>query len=242
MDSILHDMCGRFTLHHSTEDVAERFAVEQTLLELKPRFNIAPSQPVAAVIQHESRVLQELKWGLVPSWARDPAIGNRLINARAETLASKPAFRGAFARGRCLIPASGYFEWKRVGRTRTPMLVRCDGGEPFVMAGLYERWQTPEEGILHSCTIITTEPNDVAANVHHRMPAILTEGGAEVWMDRELTDLKALTRVLRPYPLGDLVVHPVSDKVNQAFDDDPSMIVPVDPPAPEEDPQLDLGL
>ena len=242
MDSILHDMCGRFTLHHSTEDVAERFAVEQTLLELKPRFNIAPSQPVAAVIQHESRVLQELKWGLVPSWARDPAIGNRLINARAETLASKPAFRGAFARGRCLIPASGYFEWKRVGRTRTPMLVRRDGGEPFVMAGLYERWQTPEEGILHSCTIITTEPNDVAANVHHRMPAILTEGGAEVWMDRELTDLKALTRVLRPYPLGDLVVHPVSDKVNRAFDDDPSMIVPVDPPAPEEDPQLDLGL
>ena len=99
MISILHHMCGRFTLHHSTEDVAERFAVEQTLLELKPRFNIAPSQPVAAVIQRESRVLQELKWGLVPSWARDPAIGNRLINARAETLAARPAFRGALARG-----------------------------------------------------------------------------------------------------------------------------------------------
>jgi putative SOS response-associated peptidase YedK len=234
-------MCGRFTLHHATEDVAERFAVEQTLLELKPRFNIAPSQPVAAIVQRESRVLQELKWGLVPSWARDPAIGNRLINARAETLADKPAFRSAFARGRCLIPASGYYEWKREGRSRTPMLVRRHGGEPFLMAGLYERWPTPEEGVLRSCTIITTEPNEVAALVHHRMPAILTEGAAEVWMDREFTDVEALRRILRPYPLSDLVVHPVSDRVNRATDDDRTMIEPVDPPAPEEDSQLGLG-
>lgn len=233
-------MCGRFTLHHATEDVAERFSVEQTLLELKPRFNIAPSQPVAAIIQRESRVMQELKWGLVPSWAREPAIGNRLINARAETLAEKPAFRAAFARGRCLIPASGYFEWKRRGALRQPMLVRRQSNEPFVMAGLYERWQTPEEGILRSCSIITTEPNDIAASVHHRMPAILTADGAEIWMDRDLGDLDVLSHVLRPYPLGDLVVHPVSDKVNRAADDEPSMIEPVQPAGP--DPQLGLGL
>ena len=242
MLSILHHMCGRFTLHHSTEDVAERFAVEQTLLELQPRFNIAPSQPVAAVIQQESRVMQELKWGLVPSWARDPAIGNRLINARAETLAAKPAFRSAFARGRCLLPASGYFEWQRAGRSRTPMLVRRVGGEPFAMAGLYERWQTPEEGILRSCSIITTEPNEVAAMVHHRMPAILTSDSAEIWLDHEVTDLEALARVLRPYPLGDLVVHPVSDRVNHTDNDDVSLIDEVTPQTPEEDPQLGLGL
>ncbi|MBQ35235.1 MAG: hypothetical protein CME04_02495 [Gemmatimonadaceae bacterium] len=242
MVSILLVMCGRFTLHHSTEDVAERFAVEQTLLELKPRYNIAPSQPVAAVIQGESRVLQELKWGLVPSWARDPGIGNRLINARAETLADKPAFRTAFTRSRCLIPASGYFEWQRSGRLRTPMLLHRAGGEPFAIAGLYERWQTPEEGILRSCTIITTAPNEVAGGVHDRMPAILTAGGAEIWMDRELTDVDALSRVLRPYPLSDLILHPVSDRVNKAGDDDATMIDPVEPPMPEEDPQLGLGL
>jgi len=235
-------MCGRFTLHHSTEDVAELFAVEQTLLELQPRFNIAPSQPVAAVIQWESRVMQELKWGLVPSWARDPSIGNRLINARAETLANKPAFRGAFARGRCLIPASGYFEWRREGKTRTPMLVHRAGGEPFVMAGLYERWQTAEEGILRSCSIITTEPNEVAASVHHRMPAILTRDSAEIWLDRDSSDLDALARVLRPYQLSDLVVHPVSDRVNNAANDDPSLIDPVEPGVSDVDPQLGLGL
>lgn len=228
-------------MHHATEDVAERFAVEQTLLELKPRFNIAPSQPVAAIIQRESRVMQELKWGLVPSWARDPAIGNRMINARAETLAEKPAFRAAFARGRCLIPASGYFEWKRHGNLRQPMLVRRQSGEPFVMAGLYERWQTAEEGILRSCSIITTEPNDVAASVHHRMPAILTHDAAEIWMDRDLADPDALSSILRPYPLSDLVVHAVSDRVNRATDDDPSMIEPAAPVQPQQDPQLGLG-
>ncbi|MDA0333619.1 MAG: SOS response-associated peptidase [bacterium] len=242
MVSILHHMCGRFTLHHSTEDVAERFAVEQTLLELRPRFNIAPSQPVAAVIQRDSRVMQELKWGLVPSWARDPAIGNRLINARAETLADKPAFRGAFARGRCLIPASGYFEWHRAGQVRTPMLVRRAGGEPFAMAGLYERWQTPEEGILRSCSIITTEPNEVAATVHHRMPAILTREDVEIWLDADVTDLQALARVLRPYPLADLIVHPVSDRVNHAGNDDASLVDVVEPATPTQDPQLGLGL
>lgn len=235
-------MCGRFTLHHATEDVAERFSVEQTLLELKPRYNIAPSEPVAAVVQRDSRVLQELRWGLVPSWARDISIGNRLINARSETLREKPAFRSAFARGRCVIPASGYFEWFRRGRARTPMLVRREGGQPLAMAGLYERWQTPEDGILRSCTIVTTEPNETAARVHHRMPALLTEAGIDLWLDRDLEDLDALGRVLRPYPLGDLVVHPVSDRVNKAGTDDPSMIDPVDLPPSEPEAQLGLGL
>lgn len=235
-------MCGRFTLHHAAEDLAGRFAVEQSLLDLKPRYNIAPSQPVAAVLQRESRVLAALQWGLVPFWARDPAIGNRLINARAESLATRPAFRSAFARSRCLIPASGYFEWQRSGRARVPMLVRRADGEPFAMAGLCERWTTPEDGILRTCAIVTTAPNPVAAAVHDRMPAILTPDAEEIWLDRDLADLDALARLLRPYPYGDLVVHPVSTRVNRPDVDDPSLIEPVDPPPPGDDPQLGLGL
>ena len=235
-------MCGRFTLHHATEDVAERFAVEQTLLELTPRYNIAPSQPVAAVIQRDSRVLTELKWGLVPSWARDPGIGNRMINARAESLAAKPAFRNAYARGRCVIPASGYFEWKREGKQRIPMLVRRASGAPLAFAGLYERWKTPDDAVLRTCTIVTTEPDEVAGTVHNRMPALLTDDAREVWLDRELEDLDALSGVLRPYRLGDLIVHPVSPRVNRPGDDDPSLIEPVDPPPPPDDGQLALGL
>ncbi len=235
-------MCGRFILHHATEEVAERFAVEQTLLELQPRYNIAPSQPVAAVIQRESRVLAELQWGLVPSWARDPAVGHRMINARAESAATRPAFRSAFARGRCLIPASGWFEWKRRGRQRLPMLLRRRGGEPFAMAGLYERWKRSDDAVLRTCAILTTEPDEVAATVHDRMPAILTPEACEVWLDRELDDPETLSRLLRPYPLGDLVAHPVSPRVNRPDEDDPALIEEVEPPPPEDHGQLPLGL
>jgi putative SOS response-associated peptidase YedK len=234
-------MCGRFTLHHSTEDIAGRFAVEQIMLDLRPRYNIAPTEPVAAIVQRESRVLQELRWGLVPSWAKDDSVGSKMINARGETLAEKPAFRAAFARGRCVIPASGYYEWQRRGRRRVPMLVRRDSGAPFAMAGLCERWQTADHGVLRTCTIVTTEPNEVAATVHHRMPAILTEAGVEAWLDRDVSDPEELSRLLRPYPLGDLVTHPVSDRVNKAGQEDPGMTDPVDPPA-EDDGQLGLGL
>ncbi len=235
-------MCGRFTLHHGTEELTERFAVEQALLDLKPRYNIAPTQPVAAVIQRESRVLVELQWGLVPSWARDPAVGHRMINARAESAAARPAFRNAFARGRCLIPASGWFEWKRRGRQRIPMLLRRRGGEPLALAGLYERWKRSDDAVLRTCAILTTEPEEVAATVHDRMPAVLTPEACEVWLDREIEDAESLARLLRPYPLGDLVAHPVSPRVNRPDEDDPSLIEEVEPPPPEDHGQLDLGL
>ena len=235
-------MCGRFTLHHGTEELTERFAVEQALLDLKPRYNIAPSQPVAAVIQHESRVLVELQWGLVPSWARDPAVGHRMINARAESAATRPAFRNAFARGRCLIPASGWFEWKRRGRQRIPMLLRRRGGEPLALAGLYERWKRSDDAVLRTCAILTTGPEEVAAAVHDRMPAVLTPEACEVWLDREIEDAESLARLLRPYPLGDLVAHPVSPRVNRPDEDDLSLIEEVEPPAAEDHGQLALGL
>ncbi|MEE2657601.1 MAG: SOS response-associated peptidase [Candidatus Latescibacterota bacterium] len=237
---MLRFMCGRFTLHHSTEDVAQQFAVEQAPPELTPRYNIAPSEPVACIIRRESQVLQNLRWGLVPFWARDPAIGNRMINARAESLRDKPAFRNAFACGRCLIPASGYFEWQRIGEHRVPMLIRRESAQLFAMAGLYECWRTPDEAILRTCTIITTEANGFAANIHHRMPAILPPEEQEIWLDRGITDVDQLQSVLKPYPFGDLAAHAVSQRVNKADEEDAKLIEPVTPP-PDPQQQLELS-
>ncbi|MBT3342516.1 MAG: SOS response-associated peptidase [Gemmatimonadetes bacterium] len=235
-------MCGRFTLHHATEDVAAAFAVEQTLLDLKPRYNIAPTQPVACVIQQESRTLQHLQWGLVPSWARDPSVGARMINARSETLASKPAFKRALTHGRCVIPASGYFEWKRLshGQGRVPMHIHRVSGKPMAFAGLYEQWETPDGATLRTCSIVTTESNDVLDDIHHRMPAILTVATTDSWLDRHLQDPGHLLPLLHPYRLGDLRLHPVADLVNRVSVDVPDCILPVT--RSTQSSQLDLGL
>ncbi|HJN27407.1 MAG TPA: SOS response-associated peptidase [Candidatus Latescibacteria bacterium] len=222
-------MCGRFTLHHVTEDVAAAFAVEQTLLDLKPRYNIAPTQPVASVVQQESRVLQNLQWGLVPSRARDPSVGARMINARAETLASKPAFKHALTHSRCVIPASGYYEWKRRshGQPPVPMHFHQSQGRPLAFAGLHEQWVTPEGATLRTCSIVTTAANDMVDSVHHRMPAMLTATEIEVWLDRHVQDPAHLLPLLHPYRLGDLEVHPVADLVNRVSEDSEDCITPV---------------
>ena len=235
-------MCGRFTLHQATEDVAAAFAVEQTLLDLKPRYNIAPTQPVACVIQQESRVLQHLQWGLVPSWAREPSVGARMINARAETVAVKPAFKRALTHGRCVIPASGYYEWKRRphGQQAVPMLFHLAGGGPMAFAGLYEQWETPQGATLRTCAIVTTEANDITDGIHHRMPAILTTAETEQWLDRHIQSPGNLLPLLHPYRLGDLDVHPVSDLVNKVSQDSQDCITPV--MRSTESDQLDLGL
>lgn len=218
-------MCGRFTLHHSTEDIAERFAVEQVLMDLVPRYNIAPSQPVSAIVQRESRTLELFKWGLVPSWAQDPAVGNRMINARSESAVEKPAFRDAFRRHRCLIPASGYYEWKRVREHSLPHYIHRVDEEPFVMAGLWEEWNAPGGAVLRTCTVLTTEPNPFAAAIHNRMPAILTGDTCARWLDPGL-DPKALQDLLRPYPHDDLTAREVGIQVNKAGFDDPTCILP----------------
>ena len=233
-------MCGRFTLHHSTEDVAERFSVEQTLLELTPRYNIAPTQPVPVIIQRESRFMREHSWGLVPFWAKDPAIGSRLINARAESVADKPAFKNAFRYRRCLIPASGYYEWKKVGADKIPHYIQAADGAPFAMAGLYEKWRDSDDLPLRSCSIITTEPNDFTAALHNRMPAILDRHAQEQWLDPAETRAEALVAVLRPFG-GELMAHPVSKLVNKATVEEPACTEPV-PEAADGDPQLGLPL
>ncbi len=218
-------MCGRFTLHHSTEDIAERFGVEQVLMDLVPRYNIAPSQPVSAIVQHESRTLERFKWGLVPSWAQDPAVGNRMINARSESASEKPAFRDAFRRHRCLIPASGYYEWKRVRERSLPQYIYRADEDPFVMAGLWEQWNAPGGAVVRTCAVLTTEPNPFAAAIHNRMPAILTGEDGERWLDSH-SDVSVLQSLLHPYAHDDLAAHEVGVGVNKAGFDDPTCVLP----------------
>ncbi|CAI8947682.1 Abasic site processing protein [Brevibacillus sp. IT-7CA2] len=167
-------MCGRFTLMTNLEKWSERFQIEVIPFDWPSRYNIAPSQMVAAVISdHGQRRLGQLRWGLVPSWARDEKIGNKIINARAETLTEKPAFKNLFARKRCIILADGFYEWQKIGKGRRPMRIVMKTGEPFAFAGLFDTWTSPSGDKLHTCTIVTTKPNDVVADIHDRMPVIL---------------------------------------------------------------------
>ncbi|MDQ3813240.1 MAG: SOS response-associated peptidase [Armatimonadota bacterium] len=236
-------MCGRYTLHHSTEEVAERFAVQQIVLPLTARYNIAPSQPVAVVAQgkpetqkngEDVRWLDAMKWGLVPFWAKDPDIGNRLINARAETLAEKPAFKAALKRRRCIIPADGFYEWKREGNRRVPLRIHRSDNGLFGFAGLWEEWQSPDGSPLRTCTIVTTEPNDLMASIHNRMPAILRPEEESLWLDTSLNDVPDILKLLKPYPDAELTAHPVSRRVNSPNVDDPGCIVPVEAESVQE--------
>ena len=168
-------MCGRFTLTADPNDLREAFPWVNIPEGVGPRYNIAPSQPVAVIPNDGQNQLNFFVWGLIPSWAKDPTIGNKMINARAETLTEKPSFRTAFRRRRCLIPASGFFEWKQNpgGKTKTPMYIRLKSGKPFALAGLWERWDSPDGSTVFSCTIITTQPNELMQGIHNRMPVML---------------------------------------------------------------------
>jgi putative SOS response-associated peptidase YedK len=197
--------------------VAERFLVPAAA-ELLPRYNIAPTQNVAAVLlRHGQRQLDYLRWGLIPSWAPDAKPAASLINALAETVAEKPAFRAAFRARRCLIPADGYYEWQRVGKTKQPYLYELGDGQPFAMAGLWQAWRGPSgnDATLLSCTVLTTAANALAAAVHDRMPVILHEADYSTWLDPQ-TDADALKRLLIPYEAGGMSARPVSTFVNNA--------------------------
>ena len=169
-------MCGRFSLIADLQELGERFGFDPGGLTHPPRYNAAPTQPVLTVMNGDGRHAEHLSWGLVPSWAKDARVGSRMINARAETLAERPAFRAAFARRRCLVLADGFYEWRRVGSSRIPMRIVMKPGEPFAFAGLWDSWRGPEGEVVRSCTIITTEPNELLRPIHDRMPAILIPG------------------------------------------------------------------
>ncbi len=219
-------MCGRFTLETDREDLIEAFGDLLWPERLEPRYNIAPTQPVLAITNTGERAAGFLQWGLIPSWAKDPAIGNRMINARAETLAEKPSFRNALRRRRCLIPADGFYEWRPEpgNRLKTPMYIRLRSGRPFAFAGLWEIWQPPDGGELRSCTIITTEPNALLEPIHNRMPVILDPGGYERWLDPTEQPPEHLSGLLKPYPAEEMTAHAVTRRVNNPKVDDKACI------------------
>ncbi len=223
-------MCGRFTLALDLEGLRQSFPwLTLPERDLTPRYNIAPTQPVAVVANNHPDRLDFFVWGLIPSWAKDPTIGSRLINARAETLAEKPAFRNAYRRRRCLILADGFYEWrKEVGTTRkTPMYIRMKSGEPFAFAGLWEAWNSPLGDLVLSCTIITTTPNELLAPIHDRMPAILPREAYDEWLDPNDRRPADLAPLLRPYPAREMEAYAVSMQVNNPAYDGPECIVPV---------------
>lgn len=222
-------MCGRFTLFEADKILSKEFGVSG-FPPLSPRYNIAPSQPVAAVRAAPAgagRELALLRWGLIPSWSKDPAIGNRLINARAETAREKPSFRNAFRRHRCLIPASGFYEWQRQERGKQPYFVRMRDGRPFAFAGLWDRWESADEGAIETCTILTTAPNAVLAPIHDRMPVILPPAEYARWLDPSLRDTDSLAPLLVPFPPDDILAFPVSPRVNPPTIDDEKCIAPL---------------
>lgn len=220
-------MCGRFTQHHNQEEVVERFSVQETLFDLAPRFNIAPSQKVAAICQLEKRVLTAYKWGLVPSWAKDPTGGSKMINARAETLAEKPSFKKSLLTRRCLIPADGFFEWRQEGKNKTPVYVQMKNKSLFAFAGLWDEWHSPDGSILETCTVITVEANSLLRKVHHRMAAILDPKEEELWLDGKVKDLDKLLAALKPYSEEEMELFDVNKSVGNTSFDSPECIKPL---------------
>jgi putative SOS response-associated peptidase YedK len=220
-------MCGRFVQYSDPGIYASCFDAE-AFPAAAPRYNVAPTQPVLVVRKtDERRELVPLRWGLIPSWSKGPESGYSMINARAETVASKPAYRNAFKYRRCLIPTEGFYEWRKEGRAKTPFLIRRADGEPFGMAGLWERWRGTEGETIESCTIIVTEANAVVQELHDRMPVILAPEDYAAWLDPENKDADGLRRMLRPADPAPWMLREVSRKVNSPKNDSPELIEPV---------------
>jgi putative SOS response-associated peptidase YedK len=215
-------MCGRFTQAADGETIFKVFELPEPP-ELPPRYNIAPTQDVAAVRAVDGgRRLATLHWGLIPSWAKERAIGARMINARAETLAEKPAFRAAFRARRCLIVADGFYEWQKVGGRKQPHFIRLRDGQPFGFAGLWERWHGDGEEAVESCTIVTTEANELLAPIHDRMPVIVDPQQFALWLDPSVTDTNRVAELLRPYASEAMEAYPISLLVNNPANDAPA--------------------
>ena len=223
-------MCGRYTLSSSLAELQLRFSFPAADLEHPERYNIAPTQSVLTGVNQgqEQNLGEYMRWGLVPSWAKDISIGSRMINARAETIVEKPSFRRALQKRRCLVLSDGFYEWKRTGKDKQPMYIGLESGEPFGMAGLWEAWKSPDGDWLHSCTIITTQSNALMAEIHNRMPVILPRESEPVWLDPGVDDPSRLTDLLQPYPADAMTARPVSGLVNNARNDFPECIAPLE--------------
>jgi len=221
-------MCGRFALATPGPEIARLFRLE-AVPTLTARYNIAPSQVVVGVREtaDQRRELTLFQWGLIPHWAKDPRIGNRMINARAETVAEKPAFRTPLRRRRCLIPADGYYEWaKTSGKRKQPYFIRLRGGEPFAFAGLWDVWEQGSDAYIESCTLLTTESNALVRPIHDRMPVIVRPEDYDLWLDPQMQRPERLAPLFAPYPSEQMEAYRVSFRVNNPAHDDPACIEP----------------
>jgi putative SOS response-associated peptidase YedK len=217
-------MCGRFSFSEDWSLVLNEYGLSHSDYHEKPRYNVAPGQMITAVIYDgEKRRIGPLKWGLIPHWAKDPSIGYKTINARAETLTDKPAFRHLIKRKRCLIPADGFYEWRKIGSKKEPMRIVLQDRKLFAMAGLYDTWIAPDGQKISSCTIITTAPNELMAEIHNRMPVILPKGGETLWLSK-VEEFHALEPLLRAYPTEKMRAYKVSELVGNVKNDIPLCI------------------
>jgi putative SOS response-associated peptidase YedK len=221
-------MCGRFTLTSSQEQIAAILPGLVLDEPPAPRYNIAPTQPIAAVLNDDSRRVTPVRWGLIPSWAKDPAIGGRMINARAETVHEKPSFKRPLRRQRCMILADGFYEWKAVAgqRAKTPMYIHLRDGRPFAFAGLWDRWRGPDGHPLTTATIITTTANALMETIHDRMPVVLDVSYYDTWLSPDEPPVETLLECLRPYPAEEMDAYAVSTKVNKPSHDAADCVAP----------------
>lgn len=203
-------MCGRFVLVTDLTKIMKEFAIGNRVSAFQPNWNISPGQYVHAVVQQDGKnILESFLWGLIPPWAKDSSIGNKMFNARAETIAEKPSFKNAFQRRRCLIPADGFYEWQKLGKMKKPFRFSLKLEKPFALAGLYETWISPEKKKINTCTIITTEPNELMQSIHNRMPVIVRKELEGFWIDPGNNNKEGLLAVLKPYPSEEMMMSPV---------------------------------
>lgn len=219
-------MCGRFTRTTNLIDIANEFGVDEVTADLDPSYNIAPTQQVAVILTDDTKRLVQVRWGLVPSWAKDLAIGNKMINARAETITEKASFRNAFKKRRCLVVADGFYEWQRVGTSKQPVYIHLKNGKPFGFAGLYEFWKSPEGEEVVTCAIITTTANKLMEPIHERMPVIIPKEDENRWLDPRTVDQESLIDLLKPYPANTMEAYPVSKRVNSPSNNSPECVKP----------------
>jgi putative SOS response-associated peptidase YedK len=223
-------MCGRYRLSRRKQYIEEHFAASGDE-DWGPRYNIAPTQPIPVIRQHPREPVRELslvRWGLIPSWSRDSAAAARMINARSETAAAKPAFRDALKSRRCLVPADGFYEWSRTGKTKQPYCFEVNEGELFAFAGIWDRWKEPSGGCIQTCSILTTTPNAVTSSVHDRMPVILDPDSYDLWLHPGMNDGATASELLKPFDARLMRCYPVSTRINRVANDDEECSRPVE--------------
>lgn len=220
-------MCGRFTLTADAETLQNTFDLDTVPQDLGARYNIAPTQPVAVVLNQDgSRQLDAFHWGLIPFWTKDTSKSKPMINARSETVAEKPSFKRPFRNQRCLVLADGFYEWQKTPQGKAPTYIHLADNRPFAFAGLWDRWQKGEEDPIYSCTIITTTPNSLMEAIHNRMPVILTPEAIDIWLDSSQQNPEVLLPLLKPYPADQMKAYAVSRLVNAPVNDRPECILP----------------